>query len=1018
MNIKKFLLSAVAFVAATAAFADGQLSVPAYTAEELQDNVAMYLKLGKKFMKRDFTLAETPSEPIRVNLDGKEFVKYHDTDESQKDFYLRDRYIAKATIEFSSYVYGYTTDPSAGVGEASYESFVNGGEAYFIAKKNAKAIAYQFSFLTGKDIPVYLLNEDGKATFADYGHNDSYNVTFITLAQKNYVDAINAANEAIKDIPASFQAVDKTNWDKMVAAAGKTDEKWADNQAALEAALAAYKANYAIWKAAQDKLAANEIYNGTLDEMKVDGKPFPFKAGNYEKIGEKAAEKDIKDFKAWNDELNALVNHYGGSDSKMTTEYGLYTAEVDKVQAKIDELGYKGSVYDELVEQIDWKKHEEKVGMHNDKDMPEFCPVASWCQYVDDLLAQYIEDYEYISVDPTGRVFAPNYVGLKKKVRVTAVDGDEIKAEIKAINDDMFAKAAANAFTIEPAKATAAGLDPYTIETEVLVGYKGKPEKEGDADEPAYTFVNQFGQVVKVYEPIYETQTETYYGEHGADFKVTFTPENGGLQKGKLIYPLDYTRLYLADAKFDIEGVKKTCMLKGYNPALSWELSELNQEIEDTYPTADEEIRVYPFTAAGYDLEGKFSKAIPFAWTDNPNIKAFVQPAHVKDVVKEDITIKGSEFTDPWGNKVVVEDRVIKKGTEYWRPIKPEEELAEGVHSYELVVITKATEDKDVVKSHVWVKDNCKGSVLTLNIMPIRHRIYANTNPIHFPYNGGVETIGIDFEGFIGHTNSNYKGMLYDRENWNKLIGSSSKHSIFDINFSRPNESTEAHNSVVLNGRGSLEAEITCWPAIPGNYGVQEGTISIACDHETLDIPVTRTYPSMERVRYNDPTTPNVDESKDVVIGGENPENYQHEIEVAVKDMINCYDMKDDLEITVDNNQFEVTNSSRWFAADGKAIITINVNYIPCDPHEVVTAIVTVKIPGYNDKGDNVLYIPVKGVAGSAAVVAAVKGGNIDGISNVTVNGAAKTVYTISGARANNATKGIVIENGAKVAKK
>lgn len=282
---------------------------------------------------------------------------------------------------------------------------------------------------------------------------------------------------------------------------------------------------------------------------------------------------------------------------------------------------------------------------------------------------------------------------------------------------------------------------------------------------------------------------------------------------------------------------------------------------------------------------------------------------------------------------------------------------------------------------------------------------------INFPLEGGKKQVLLYYENF-------------KQVNAHKQVEATSSNPAFQVRFPDSPDATLVA-SASLEGDGWVIVDIDCDPATV--KGITEGEIKFWINDKEVVIPVTRTYPMLVRNMYD--VEQNIwkvtDEKLDVEVGGDDVRNYEHEVEFIVKDLTNYYNV-DDLQVYTDQSVFEVTNTQRWFnyadpykngALELTPAITVNIKYNPCEAHSVDHGHLFVRIPGKTME-DNCLVVELKGVAGDAKTLALVKG-ETDGIANVEAETVGnKTVYTITGARASKATKGLVIENGVKTVKK
>lgn len=284
--------------------------------------------------------------------------------------------------------------------------------------------------------------------------------------------------------------------------------------------------------------------------------------------------------------------------------------------------------------------------------------------------------------------------------------------------------------------------------------------------------------------------------------------------------------------------------------------------------------------------------------------------------------------------------------------------------------------------------------------------VIASESPVNFPWygsNGNKESKKIDlsYEKFSGY-------LLYDQ------VFVASNTPAYQVVFTDvlPMDAP-AYN--YFKGAGTQSITITANPLV--ELGVEEGVISVyGVRHgkvldKIVDIPVTTTHPSVDYTANWE--SKNFDlATETLTLGGDVKENYMDEVEIVVDDLVNYYNAIKDLKVQTNNDQFVVSQTSRFVPGEGKYYATINVKYVPCEAHETVEGMLYVQIAGVPD---GLLQIKLIGQAGDEATVAAVKGSSA-GINAVAADKANAVRYNVAGQRVNNAN-GIVIENGKKYVK-
>lgn len=284
--------------------------------------------------------------------------------------------------------------------------------------------------------------------------------------------------------------------------------------------------------------------------------------------------------------------------------------------------------------------------------------------------------------------------------------------------------------------------------------------------------------------------------------------------------------------------------------------------------------------------------------------------------------------------------------------------------------------------------------------------VISSESPVNFPWygsNGPKESKKVDlsYEKFSGY-------LLYDQ------VFVTSNTPAYQVVFTDvlPMDAP-AYN--YFKGAGTQSITITANPLVP--QGIEEGVISVyGVRHgkvldKIVDIPVTTTHPSVDYTANWE--SKNFDlATETLTLGGDVKENYMDEVEIVVEDLVNYYNAIKDLKVQTNNDQFVVSQTSRFVPGEGKYYATINVKYVPCEAHETVEGMLYVQIAGVPD---GLLQIKLIGQAGDEATVAAVKGSSA-GINAVAADKANAVRYNVAGQRVNNAN-GIVIENGKKYVK-
>lgn len=288
--------------------------------------------------------------------------------------------------------------------------------------------------------------------------------------------------------------------------------------------------------------------------------------------------------------------------------------------------------------------------------------------------------------------------------------------------------------------------------------------------------------------------------------------------------------------------------------------------------------------------------------------------------------------------------------------------------------------------------------------------VIASESPVNFPYYGSMglkeaKEIALSYEKFSGY-------LLYDQ------IYVASDSPEFDAVFTDVLPMNAPHYNY-FQGKGTQNITITAaprdiWGVTEANicvYGVRHGKVL----DKIVEIPVNTTYPYLNYGPNHEDNTgvgKNFDiATETLTLGGDVKENYMDEVEIVIENLANYYDIND-LKVQTNNDQFQVTQVSRFVPSENKCYITLNVKYLPCEAHEKVTGKLYVQIAGVVTE---VLSINLVAEAGDEATVAAVKGSSA-GINAVAADKANAVRYNVAGQRVNNA-KGIVIENGKKYVK-
>lgn len=203
-------------------------------------------------------------------------------------------------------------------------------------------------------------------------------------------------------------------------------------------------------------------------------------------------------------------------------------------------------------------------------------------------------------------------------------------------------------------------------------------------------------------------------------------------------------------------------------------------------------------------------------------------------------------------------------------------------------------------------------------------KIVLKENAIHFPTEGGVQTIGIKFDGFEGPCAG--KPILSMLE---------TNDGTFKVQFV---DSPDGWKSNDLTGTGIIYVDIVCEPSTTTDPHVKKDVVKFKVMNQEISINLTRTTPEISYYKdyYVNEKMFNTETNRPVLTieGGENIDDYRKEFEFRVFDLINYYDV-DDLAVWVDNDAFKVHEVARIHqgfapgADDMDYLATVTILYRP-----------------------------------------------------------------------------------------
>lgn len=203
-------------------------------------------------------------------------------------------------------------------------------------------------------------------------------------------------------------------------------------------------------------------------------------------------------------------------------------------------------------------------------------------------------------------------------------------------------------------------------------------------------------------------------------------------------------------------------------------------------------------------------------------------------------------------------------------------------------------------------------------------KIVVKDNAIHFPTEGGVQTIGIKFDGFEGPCAG--KPILSNLE---------TADGTFKVQFV---DSPDGWKSNDLTGTGIIYVDIVCEPSTTTDPHVKKDVVKFKVMNQEISINLTRTTPEISYYKdyYVEKEMFNTETNRPVLTieGGENIDDYRKEFEFRVFDLINYYDV-DDLAVWVDNDAFKVHEVARVHegfapgADDMDYLATVTILYRP-----------------------------------------------------------------------------------------